>query len=500
MVHRNRLKSSLFVLSAFLILSVFTNTKIGAAQSDGLVLEWEQHWETYGVGSTCITSNKLSVADVDGDGVMEIITGGSMSYLVNGTRTASEPTLKIYNWNGQKITLEKSHKLAGSIGSIYAGDANGDGAIEIIITGRVSNSTGSYPQLRIWSWDGETLTLETSYEWAYTIGSIVRSVFISDVDKDGAPEIVTAGRASNDNKSYAQLCVWQWDGNTLALRKSEEWCAATDASANSVYAYDLNNDGEIEIITGGYDNDLTNSSGQLRIWHWNGEELSLKANVEWRLKDNVYGITIAGGVQGNTMVNNVKVGDVDGDGSPEIITGGFTYDGEKTNAQLRIWNWNGQTLSLEKSHEWITEDITEVKAMSLNDVDGDEQVDIVTSGMTAVYGSFFDVDTIPETAQLRVWSWDGNTLTLKQSTDWIVGEGVCAWNNGTGDVDNDGVVEIVTVGCMYVGTLCDPDLRIWSLQVASDSSASFPYLPVAIAGTAAVLVTVAAYLFMRKRR
>jgi hypothetical protein len=40
-----------------------------------------------------------------------------------------------------------------------------------------------------------------------------------------------------------------------------------------VYAYDLNNDGQTEIITGGYANELQNSSGQLRIWQWNGEDL-----------------------------------------------------------------------------------------------------------------------------------------------------------------------------------------------------------------------------------
>jgi len=70
-----------------------------------------------------------------------------MSYQMNGTKTASEPTLKIYNWNGKNLTLEKSHKLANSIGNIYAGDANDDGTIEIIIPGSVINSTGAIRSL-----------------------------------------------------------------------------------------------------------------------------------------------------------------------------------------------------------------------------------------------------------------------------------------------------------------------------------------------------------------
>ena len=155
------------------------------------------------------------------------------------------------------------------------------------------------------------------------------------------------------------------------------------------------------------------------------------------------------------------------------------------------------TLNLEKSHEWITEDITEVKAMSLNDVDGDEQVDIVTSGMTAVYGSFFDVDTIPETAQLRIWSWNGKILTLKQNVDWQTGEGVLAWNVATGDVDDDGTVEILTVGCMYISALCDPDLRIWSIARVS---ASLPYSILATLGVVVVIALVIAFVLFKKRR
>jgi hypothetical protein len=105
---------------------------------------------------------------------------------------------------------------------------------------------------------------------------------------------------------------------------------------------------------------------------------------------------------------------------------------------------------LEKSQEWMTSDITDPKLISNNDVDSDGKIELVTSGSSAGYGSFAQGAANKTQAQIRFWSWDGNTLTLKQSKDWIVGEAVCAWNGGTGDVDNDGVVEIVTVGCMQI--------------------------------------------------
>jgi hypothetical protein len=482
------------VLSVFLfiVLCLPLNGKAWA-ESDGLVLEWEQHWETYCVGGTCnFGTHNFFVGDVDDDGVMEMVTGGVMYQASNNTRTELEAPLRIWNWNGENFTLEKSYNWAGVIGSIYAADSDGDGLTEIITGGSVTNSTGSYASLRIWSYDAKDLVLIGSYE-----GISVSSIFVSDVDKDGAPEILTAGRVSSDTKSSAQLCVWRWDGNSLSLLESVEWCAANDSSANSVFAYDLDNDGEIEIIIGGYDNDLTSSSGQLRIWHWNGSGLSMEVNEEWRMVEGVYGVTISGGVMGNTLVENLKVDDVDDDGTAEIVTGGFAYDGEKVNAQLRIWNWNGYALSLEKSHEWITADITEVKAISLDDVDGDGSVDIVTSGEAAFYGGFSDVEVPPEAAQLRVWSWDNEVLTLKQQEDWQIGEGVIAWNVGTGDVDDDGTVEIVTVGCMYVSTLCDPDLRIWSI---AEESASFPYPILATLGVAVAMVLILIFFFVRKRQ
>ncbi len=300
------------------------------------------------------------------------------------------------------------------------------------------------------------------------------------------------------NFSFARLGILSLDGDQLILEKSFEWRTGGDASANGILANDLDKDGAVEILTSGYDHGLTNSSGQLRIWSWNGQELQIKANEEWRLVEGVYGVTVTGSPMGNTLAENVKVADIDVDGAPEIVTGGFAYDGQKMNAQLRIWNWNGDALALEKSHEWFTDDITEIKCVSLGDVNADNQVEIVTSGGDAVYGGFQN-GTKPEMSQLRIWSWNGKTLNLLQQKDWTIGEGVYAWNVATGDIDKDGTVEIVTVGCMYVSSLCDPDLRILSLQ-ASNSSES-PYFLWEAAGIAgAISVGAAAYLFVKKNR
>jgi hypothetical protein len=498
MKHKTAL--ALFIILPLLTLALFANRE-SFAQSNSLIVEVEQHWDTYGVGGTCISGgHNLFVADVDGDGVKEMVTGGfSYNYLPNDNRTLFWAPFKIWNWDGTNLTLEKNYSWTGNIGCVYAGDADGDGKTEIITAGRLTNSTNSVSSLRIWRWNGQDLVLRGSYE-----GISVNAIFVGNVDKDKKPEIVTVARAYNTTQSPAQLSVWQWDGNSFSLKKSAEWSAASDiARGSSVNAGDLDKDGVIEIVTCGYVNNLKNCSGQVRVWQFDGTDLSMKANAEWRMVDG-YSVDNAGNVMGNTMAHNVKVGDVDDDGFLEIVTGGFTYDGEKVKGQLRIWNWTGEILNLEKSQEWMTSDITEIKSVSLNDVDGDGKIEIVTSGSSAGYDSFAQDAANKAQAQIRVWSWDGNTLTLKQSKDWIVGEAVCAWNVGTGDVDNDGVVEIVTVGCMQIENShdCDPDLRIWSLPAASAPRASFPYLLVAVGGvaTAAIVGAIATFMFLRKRR
>jgi len=472
-----------FIITVFLVFCFTAPLRSVAAQSaSALTLKAEQHWETYGVGGTCINGqHNVFISDVDGDGRQEIVTGGwAYDVDANGTRTSNRAPLKIWSWNGQNISLEASQQWDGNIFSVYASDVDNDGKIEVMTVGNVTDQGSSVATLRFWSWDGHNLLLRGSYQI-----SPATVVCVSDLDGDGKQEVVTLGKP---NGCKAQLDAWQWTGENLTLKASTDCCDSINDSANSVAVGDLDNDGLPEIVTAGRVNLLNNSTGQLRLWEFSNGNFSLQATQEWRMVDGC-ALDAAGSTQGNTVVNNVKVADVDGDGFAEIVTTGFTYDGQKVEAQLKIWNWTSNSLNLETSQQWGSSDITEAKSVAVGDVDGDGKTEVVTSGGMAGYGSFAENATEKASAQLSVWRWDGQTLTLKNSTEWTVGQGVMGWNVAVGDLEDTGVDEVVTVGCMYVGTLCDPDMRIWAMPTVSESGASFSFW-VALVAIAAVVIVV----------
>jgi hypothetical protein len=67
----------------------------------------------------------------------------------------------------------------------------------------------------------------------------------------------------------------------------------------------------------------------------------------------------------------------------------------------------------------------------------------------------------------------------------------------TGDFDEDGIVEMITVGCTYFSNLCDPDMRIWSVQ---GSSSSISVVSVAVALIILVAISIVILMIVKKKR
>jgi parallel beta-helix repeat protein len=325
--------------------------------------------------------------------------------------------------------------------SVYASDVDGDGVVEILTCGQVNESA----ELRIYSYDGLTITLEHTEMWNSTEGDTrAWSVFAADVDGDGVTEILTGAETYNgqDNVYYdGQLRIWNWNGTILTLEHSEEWHTGNNTHVYSVFAYDVDGDGEVEIMTGGDAYDAGNNYiCELRVWNWNGTALTLEASEVW-------------GAGGGEAVWSVYAADVDGDGIVEILTAGeYNF-----NAQLRIWNCNGTALTLEHSEEWTLSWTARAISVFASDIDGDGNIEIVTGGEASAH---FDSSWV-DNGQLRVWNWNGSALTLKDSREWpLNGTYTYAWTICSGDVDRDGLPEIITAGASGNGA----QLRVWSFN------------------------------------
>ena len=488
---------SLLAISLFAILFISSILSASSGQSEGFNLEGEQNWDTYREGGTCVYGTQnIFVGDVDGDGATEILTGGFAYGTLNGSRTVSEAPLRVWSWNGENVTLKAHANWIGNIICLYAADFDDDGKVEIATAGSCWNETGNYTSscLRIWVLENQELKLK-----AHSEGVSVSSIFAGDVDKDGKSEVITVGRLRKNSLNTGQLCLWHFKDEGLSLAGKFDLDAANVTNANSVFAGDLDNEGIVEIVVGGYSNYLNNSMGQLSLWQWNGKEFLLKASENWQLVPDVCARTIAGAIQGNTIVNNVKAADLDGNKLSEVISGGFAFDGDVVKAQLGVWRWDGQALTRLESQEWATDYLTEVKSISVNDVDNDGKKEIVTSGITAAEDSFKNSEALHDRGQLRVWGFDGTALVLEQSAEWTFDDGACAWNVGNGDVDKDGVLEIITVGCTALGTLCDPDMRIWSIANVSATSNFIPYEIVIGAILLAATIPIVILLWRKKR-
>ena len=401
-----------------------TTTFIIKLESQNLVLDGVTGW--YWTDNTVI--NSVAVGDVDGDGQKEIVTGGTFN---DGVRNVAQLII----WDSSGLTAKKLTTWYWTddtvINSLSIGDVDGDGHIEIVTGGYFNDDSRKVAQLIVW--DSSSLVAKKITSWYWTGDTVINSVAVSDVDSDGQVEIVTGGFFNDGIHNNAQTyCL---DLICSPVHRLTCWCWTDNTVINSVAVGDVDGDGQKEIVTGGTFNDGTRIVAQLVVW--TGVSLTVDRLTSWYWT-------------GNTVVNSVAIGDVDNDGQTEIVTGGCFNDSARNVAQLIVWT--GSNLTVDKLTAWYWSGNTVINSVSLGDVNSDAQIEIVTGG-------YFD-DGIRNIAQLVAWS--GSSLAFESIQTWY-------WVNNTiinsislNDINNDSSAEITTGGSYYDQSRVNAQLALWT--------------------------------------
>ena|GEM_PF-2823172 len=207
-----------------------------------------------------------AVADLDGDGLLEVIVGSDDH--------------NIYAWHRDGTPVSGWPQTTG--GAVFSSpaivDLNDDGLLEVVV--------GSGDR-KVYAWHGNGTPVPG---WPQTTGGVITasSPVAADLDGDGLLEVIVG---STDTKVY----VWQSDGTLVT-----GWPKTTGGGVHSSPAVaDLDGDGLLEVIVGSYDHNIY-------AWHRDGTSVA-----GWPK------------VTGNIVVSSPAVADLDGDGLLEVIVGSY---------------------------------------------------------------------------------------------------------------------------------------------------------------------------------
>ena len=330
---------------------------------------------SFAAQSTVSTGAKpasVTLGDVDGDGNLDMITANY------GTNASPGSTVSVLLGNGNGTFKAQTAFATGTQPfSVTLGDVNGDGALDIVTANKGSNNAS----VLLGNGDGAFKAQTT-----FATGTQPRSVALGDVNGDGTLDIVTANQGSSN------VSVLLGTGNGSFAGQAVDTLNA--AQSYSVALGDVNGDGKLDIVAG----NRSGSNGSLLLGNGDG---TFQASQVFTV--------------GNPQVF-VALGDVNGDGKLDIVAAKAGND-----ISVLLGNGNGTFQGPINSTPG-----TNPRSVTLRDVNGDGKLDI----LTANYGS--------TNASVLLGNSNG---TFKSAVTFATGTN--SRSATLGDVNGDGRLDII---------------------------------------------------------
>jgi hypothetical protein len=367
---------------------------------------FDSTWTKTDVGASTDNEDIWSVAaaDFDNDGDLDIVSG------MRDVDGSDYGDLKV--WENTLIHRNFEYELGwdnvgfpGTIYSVKEADLDNDGDLDLV-TGLISTSTH---EVMVWENDGDPFGGSWTSQDVGAPNAHVYSVDVGDLDNDGDLDIVTASAAG----ARYEVIVWRNNGTPFANEWQPFDVIAPDVTVNSVVCSDLDNDGDLDLVTG---SDYTTN-----------EILAIEnSGNPWDESWAAVGV----GNTGTYYVNSVAVDDLNNDGYPDIVSGSNSGIDE-----VRCWKNDGSPFL---GGTWASRNIGDptatVNVVAIADLDLDGYPDVVSGGNQA-------------SNHIVIYQNDGDPFDADWSSSLTAGFANGGTDNfytvSVNDLDNDGDPDIV---------------------------------------------------------
>ncbi|MCB9004936.1 MAG: VCBS repeat-containing protein [Ardenticatenaceae bacterium] len=387
---------------------------------------------SYNVGTSLYDVFSTALGDLDNDGDLDAVAGSFTGTVAN--------VLVAYQNNGTPFssgawTQNDIGSTAHGVSQVLLGDLDNDGDLDIV--------TGSYTredyEIIVWQNDGTPFGgLWTPNDVGTTTPDAgVWSVALGDLDNDGDLDIVSSSYFSEDY----EITAWSNDGTPFSGLWTPNDVGASTQSVDALAIGDLDEDGWLDIVSG-------NQAGEITAWSNDGTPFS--------------GLWTSNSV-GNSIspVKFAALGDLDNNGTLDIVSG--SDSGE--DYEVIAWSNDGTPFSGAWTQNDAGASVDSVQAVALGDLDNDGDLDIVSNSLAR------------EDYEVIIWDNDGTPFSGLWTQNDVGASTDGGYTVSIGDLDQDGDLDLISGGA-------DNNVRGWQNQGGSagftvtDTSVSSPvYIP-----------------------